>query len=392
MAHEAERKGESNMKKKRILTFTLAAILSAGMMAGCGSSSGAQSSGAGTSGAQSSSADTSGAQSTGSQSEGTEAAKSSSGAADASGKRVVRVAEMTNETIQYVVAVGLDQGIFDKYNLQIEETEFSTGINTADAITIGQADIGTLADYALINRFGAAEKMQLGILATHSRSVAGADTSYRLYVNPDKVDADNVKESLKGASIATATGTVQDYIVAKTYEYLGYDEKDQNIVQLGSFADMYAAAAAGQVDAVWANGINATKLKEARMVPTLQQSDIGISINAYTIASQDFIQNSPDTAVDFLKAFQESADYMKDHVEESAKIIEAKTTTPADVVATSLAASDISLGFSQDDLDHLTDLKAWADENGKLKFDYDIKSYIASDLLEKAIPGSVTYQ
>ncbi|MEE0955196.1 MAG: ABC transporter substrate-binding protein [Eubacterium sp.] len=387
------------MRKNKIFALALTAVLSAGMLAGCGTSGSAGGTSAGAASSNAAGASSGAVSSSSAASAGAEAAASSgtsagtaSSASAAGATRVVRVAEMTNETIQYVVAVGLDQGIFDKYGLEIQETEFSAGINTADAVTLDQADVGTLADFALVNRFGAAEKMQLGILDTHSRSLPDVETSSRLYVNPDKVDPDNVKESLKGAAFATATGTVQDYYVAKTYEYLGYDEKDQNIVQLGNFADMYAAAASGQVDAVWANGINATKLKDAGMVATLKQTDIGVTTNACTIASQKFLDENPDTAVDFLKAFQETADYMKDHVEESAKIIEKKTTTPADIVAASLEATDISLGFSQDDLDHLTDLQTWAKDNGKLKFDYDLKSYIRSDLLEKAIPGSVTYQ
>ena len=58
--------------------------------------------------------------------------------------RKLRVAIMTTQPDQYATYIGNEEGIFEKYNIELETTEYAAGINTVDAIVNGTADTGLL--------------------------------------------------------------------------------------------------------------------------------------------------------------------------------------------------------------------------------------------------------
>ena len=60
---------------------------------------------------------------------------------------VLRVANMTGQPDQYADYIGMEQGIFEKYGISLETSEYAAGINTVDAIATGTADTGLLADF-----------------------------------------------------------------------------------------------------------------------------------------------------------------------------------------------------------------------------------------------------
>ena len=68
--------------------------------------------------------------------------------------QTVRLGVWTGGIDHYLAVVGTEQGIFQKHGIDLETTEFASGINTIDAIVTGQLDIGMIADFAGVNRIG----------------------------------------------------------------------------------------------------------------------------------------------------------------------------------------------------------------------------------------------
>ncbi|MCD8018754.1 MAG: ABC transporter substrate-binding protein [Clostridiales bacterium] len=66
----------------------------------------------------------------------------------------IRVGVFTGGLDHYLAVIGSEEGIFQEYGINLELTEFASGINTVDAIVTGQADVGMAADFALVNRIG----------------------------------------------------------------------------------------------------------------------------------------------------------------------------------------------------------------------------------------------
>ena len=112
--------------KKRIISLAAAAVFVLGTLAGCGNSS----------------------------TQTTDKTASSDASSSGGDLVTVRDAVMTGQLDQYATEIGLWQGIFEKYGIDLQTTEFVAGINTIDAVVNGTADIGMMADYAAVNRLG----------------------------------------------------------------------------------------------------------------------------------------------------------------------------------------------------------------------------------------------
>ena len=118
---------------------------------------------------------------------------------DASGDlTTVRFGYMTGNIDHLITAVGVEKGIFEKNGIDLKTTEYAAGINTVDALTMDQLDIGIAADFAILNRIGNTEKSDLKIVANYANAVGG-----QLYANPETVKD---KNDLKGKRIINLPG------------------------------------------------------------------------------------------------------------------------------------------------------------------------------------------
>lgn len=291
----------------------------------------------------------------------------------------VRSAVMTNGAMHWISVIGDESGIFEEHGIQLEITEFAAGINTVDAIVTEQADIGNLADYAAVNRLGNTQDNNLCIISRISTGHDGA-----LYVDSSRIQA---LEDLAGQPFATQVGTVWDYWNAKAYEAGGVAEEDQNIVSVDSAASAVTLMTTGQAAAFWANGANATKLDEAGLDKLTTLEDMGLTVDAYYIASTSFLEENPEVVEEYLKASQETIDWIYENKDEAAEIIEKRLGTTQDQFLSDLEATDLTIDYPQTTLDHLNDIKGWAVGNGSFE-DYDLADFTDLSALKNALPDA----
>ena len=228
------------MNIKRFLGIALASALVISVFAGCG--------------AQAASNDSS--------SNGTSSAEASSAGEEneESGEelRKLRVALMTTQPDQYAAFIGEEEGIFEKYNIDLETTEYAVGINTVDAIVNGTADTGLLADFAAVNRIGnTLHDTNLNLFAELSSSKA---TDGGVYVAPEY--ADNLSKLADSAGWITNIGTVSEYYNWQGQVALGLDPSTQKVVNTDSTQTALAAASKGEASAVVASGSLAKKYED----------------------------------------------------------------------------------------------------------------------------------
>lgn len=296
----------------------------------------------------------------------------------------VRMAIMTGDGSQWYAVVGDETGIFQKYGIQPQITEFAAGVNTVDAVVTEQADIGNLADYAVVNRIGnTQENGNLKIIGRYESNAYGA-----LYVNSDKVKS---LEDLAGQNFVTQAGTAWDYWNAFTYEKAGIPEEDQVLLNVDSGQSAVAVLTTGEGVAFWASGTNAAKLEEAGFEPLITKEEIGLSTDGYYITTTTFIEENSDILQQYFRAVKETADWINENPEEAAEIIEKRTNTPKEQVLTDMEAYDIQIDFTQETLDYLIDIKDWAVSNGSFE-DYDILNYLDLTALEAVFPDSITLE
>lgn len=290
--------------------------------------------------------------------------------------QTIRLGLMTGNTDHWLAVVGEEKGIFEKYGIQIEVTEFAAGINTVDAITTDQVDIGMLADYAAVNRLGnTQDSTDLRLIANFASSSVS-----KLYVNPQEV---TTLEDLAGKGVVTLPGTVWDYWTAKTFEKAGISEEDQVLVNVDSAQAALGVMTTGEGVAFWASGTNATKLEEAGMTALIDMEDLGLRTDSYIVAEESYVKENEELVANYLKALKETEEWVLENQQEAAGIVEEKTGIPQEQFLENLEAVSLLMEFEQDTIDHLTSIKDWALEAGCFEKDFDIEDYIDTTALQK---------
>ena len=289
--------------------------------------------------------------------------------------QTIRLGVMTGNSDQWLAEVGTEKGIFEKYGIQLEITEFAAGINTVDAIVTNQVDIGNLADYAAVNRLGnTQENTDLRLIANYASSAVA-----QLYVNPKEVTK---LEDLAGKGLVTQPGTVWDYWNAKTLEKAGIPEEEQVLVNVDSAQASLGVMTTGEGVAVWASGTNAKKLEEAGMEKLMDMEELGLRTDSYFVTTEKYIKDNEALVTNYLQAIKETQEWVQENQQEAAKIVEEKTAIPQEQFLENLEVLQMGVSFEQDTIDHLTGIKDWAFEVGRFEKDFEITDFIDTAPLE----------
>lgn len=338
--------------KKRIISIVAILALSVGILSGCGSTS------------------------------DTKSNKSSD-----SDLVTVRQAVMTGQLDQYAAEIGLWQGIFEKYGIDLQTTEFVAGINTIDAVVNGTADIGNMADYAAVNRLG--NTLEDTNLKIFSQLSAGQTAlSGGLYV--DSKYKDNLEALDGSAGFMYQEGTVTYYYTSKSIEYLGLDESKQNLINTDSSQTRLALIKQGGASAVYANGSEANYIEDAGWVLAATSEELGIETGSYFLATDKYISENKEVLAKFLEAIDESTKYINDHLDESAEYLASKLGVKAEDFKANWENYSFDPGFSEEATTHLEDIEKWAYDHGSFDKDYNVRDFITTDVVKIAFPNDVT--
>lgn len=303
-------------------------------------------------------------------------------ASDGTELRTIRVANMTGEPDQYAGFIGTQQGIFEKYGITLQTTEFVAGINTVDSVVTGTADIGLLADFAAANRFGnTLEATNLVIASDLSSSVS---TDGGIYVAPKY--ADDIASLDGSEGWITNIGTVSEYYNWQAQTYLGLDPDKQKAVNAADASTILGVIHNGNASAIVTSGAMVEKVENEGWVKIADSKDVDIKISAYLITTKDFAENNTDLLADYLKALNESAQYINDNLDESAKAISAKFGIDEDIFKSNWQRYTIKFGLSESAAAHLDEVNAWAFEHGKFPTEYNIRQFYYTAAAEKAFP------
>lgn len=300
--------------------------------------------------------------------------------------QVLRVANMTGQPDQYAGYIGTEQGIFEKYGIVLEATEFAWGIGTIDAVVMGTADIGQLADFAAVNRFG--NTLKETNLTIFSDLSAGSSNNGGIYVAPEYEN--NLSGLTDSAGWITSIGTVTEYYNWQAQTYLGLDPDKQTNVQSDSNITSIALAQNGGASAVVATGAQGKRYEEQGWKLVANSADVGIDVYAYLISTNDFVNANSEFLANYLKALEESYQYISANLDDVAVKVSAKFGINAEDFKDNWKQLNLRSGLAEDGAVHLGLIKDWAFQNGKFPEDYDIKQFYNTSAAQIAFPDKVT--
>ena len=297
----------------------------------------------------------------------------------------IRVGICANSDLYYLKVLDEHTNFFADYGITYETTEFAAGINTIDALTINQLDIGNFADYAGVNRIGNT------VSETHLKTIVntGNNNSYELYVNPEKIKSG---DDLKGANLVSMPGVVFEYEYGKAFEYYGIDPADTNIVNVSSVAEAVALAASGEGDSFWASESVQPQFEAYGWVPLVDIATVDARMYTFLVSTSDYLDTHQRETAKFLKAAREGYQYIDEHQDEVAEWVNADTGYDKELFKKTWNELDHGFQFTQEAYDDLVKVKNWCHENGNFDKDYKIEDFVDTTALSLAYPDSVDWK
>jgi len=291
----------------------------------------------------------------------------------------IRLGIMAGNTLAIAVDVGVDQGIFVKHGLDVEVTSFAAGINTIDAITIGQLDVGEAADFAILNRIGGAQNSPLRIFSGYGEIL----NNLKLYSADPLV---KTPADLAGKSVVTRLGTVWEYYYAKTFA--GVPESQIKYLPVDSPLEAVALIQAGTAQAYYANGQAEEALKKISGVHVAGDlHDYVESTVAVFVTNEQFAKNNQRALEKYVQAIDEIYQYIREDPRRSAEIAYKASGIPVDVSLQLFGTTNYVVEFDQSFYNALDSVYQWARDAKVVKYPYDLHNFITVDALKKAFPA-----
>ncbi len=298
----------------------------------------------------------------------------------------LRLGVMTDSITDYAATIGTAEGIFAKHGFKAEIASFAAGINTIDAVTTGQMDIGFGADFAVLNRFGGSADTPLRIFAGLGE---GRLDSYKLYAKGEGIRS---PADLAGKPVVVHLGTVGEYWYARTLEASGLSMKAVTSLPIESAMEGVALIQNGSAVASWGAARTAEALAAIPGVhPIADLSAVGTPTLSVAVATETFLRERQGAAVKYLLAMQEIYDFIAQNPQRAAETVNKSLSAPVGQVLSNIKSQTNYIDFNRQVFDGLNNLYLWAEANGVVRNRYSLPGYINIDALKAAFPGRGDY-
>jgi NitT/TauT family transport system substrate-binding protein len=288
---------------------------------------------------------------------------------------------MTDSITDYVGVIGNSEGIFARHGLKVEITSFAAGINTIDAVTLGQMDIGGGADFAVLNRFGGSKTTPLRIFA----GLGDVVNSSQLYTRDPSV---NSPADLAGKAIVVQLGTVGEYYNAKTLTAVGVPLSSVSFLPVEGAMEGVALIQNRTAQAMWANARAAEALNGIEGVRPIARLDTYVASTVHVgIAAEPYLKANQGAVEKYLKATEEIYQFIRDNPQRTAEIVNKSSAAPVEQILLNLQTWKNYVDLDQKFYDAMESLYQWAEDDGIIKNPYDLHTYINVDALKSAFPG-----
>lgn len=193
----------------------------------------------------------------------------------------VQVTQDTKEEQTYSLSVGylkangapladiaIQEGFFAEENLNVELVPFNASTDGVNALQSQKIDIGltfgTTTPLAFI-----AQGADLDVIGGHMEG------GHPIYVSEEDKDQYQTFEDYKGKVIGTVRLSVPDIVFRTALENAGLDlEKDVEIIEFKTMANLIEAAAAGKVDVAFSSTGFLTKAQQSGLTPVVWSNDV----------------------------------------------------------------------------------------------------------------------
>jgi sulfonate transport system substrate-binding protein len=211
--------------------------------------------------------------------------------------------------------IAVEKGFFAREGVQVKPMMFTSGPACTEAVVSGSADVGTMGDTTAVISVARAP---VTIIASHG----GGEHRHRIIVK----DTSPIRSfrDLTGKRVAVSKGTSTYGGFLAWAKARKLDLSKVRVVDMKP-EDMGTALLSGAVDAAVASEPTPSVLEEkgGRQLATL--GGLGNNYPILLVARNDFLRKHPEAATRFLRALARAAEFVRDHPDETARVMAAKT-------------------------------------------------------------------
>jgi ABC-type nitrate/sulfonate/bicarbonate transport system substrate-binding protein len=280
-------------------------------------------------------------------------------------------------------------GYFSDGDLDVKLSNFAYGIDTINALLTQQADTGLAADYALLNSLNKGDFVVVSSLTGSDANFNSVSLTEILAVKGIDKPAD-----IKGKKIGVAKGTVSEYHWAKYLEYYQISEDDIEFVPYSTPDEAIVGVKKGDIDVVFGSGALLEKFKQIEGVHEIDKlsSVPDINVSSYLIVDRKFVEAHPDAIASLISGIEKGIEFVEADPEGTADIAYDELKIAKEDVLRDLERQNFTLGFTQQDFEHLSTMKQYLLDRGILTEDYDLTEKLYLEPAKQAVPDKVTYQ
>ena len=278
--------------------------------------------------------------------------------------------------------VALDRGYFDEENLEVQMSQYGTGIEAIQAVIAGQADIGPALDFAVLNLAAAAEENMRVVGA-----IAAPLPGFHSLAVRNEVDG---VADLAGKKIGYVQGTSEHFVTIRHLQQNGISLDNVELIPLPGLFELVGALRTNDIQAAWV-WLNGTL--EAQEDPDLKvlgnDADVLDTVAIYLVASTEWADDNQEIIERILRAYDKANVVLQNETPAAAKIVADAVSGNEELFANIMPNQRYTVEFTQVQLDSFDAIAQFLIDSGVLAADFDIREFIDFRAMEKAVPGSV---
>lgn len=229
------------------------------------------------------------------------------------------------------IYLGVQEGIFEEHGLDVDLTLAQGGAAIIPAVMSGDFDFGFSNITSMV--IARSQGLELQVVAPGPQTTGEAGDDFSSLLVPEDSDVESIAD-LEGQSVAVNTlNNINDTVLKEGLRQAGGDRDAMDLVEV-AFPDMGGQLESGNVDAIMAVEPFATMAKDngAREIFSPYAEPIpDLTIAAY-FASNERIEEDPDTVNAFIAAMKEAQQYAEDHPDDAKAILSEYSSIEPDVV------------------------------------------------------------
>lgn len=272
--------------------------------------------------------------------------------------------------------IAQEMGFFKDEGLNVTTLVVSGGIQSAEALATGSADMGAMGDAPAVTLMS--KNMGAKLVARYG----GGEGQHRLVGWTDIASVSD----LAGKKIGVQLGSSSQGALLRLLEANGLSANDVTQVSL-SPADMPNAVKTRQVDAIIGSEPWPTNVENANGADVHEianSSGLGSNYPLVLMATQKLVNEKPEAVTAALKAIDRAIEYMGSDHEAAIALCAGKIGLSAENEEKCLKTVSYGLGLEQNDIDGLRSVGEFLVSSGKITALPDIEGAVDRTFLQAA--------